>query len=281
MVQYLFPVGFLTAIVGVGYFWLQSWRREQVRTRLAISENADNWEESERPFAKRHPVLCSLFTLCVSAMLVFAVGAPTPIALGVGLVAGLLANELDAWVLEWRQSRIESQLADTIDVLVSSLSSGASLQTALGQAAQYAPQPLRAQLDEMVARLRLGDAPPTVFTGLSQRVPMETFRLFTLTLSVNWEAGGNLSETLSAVGLTIRDRLAIARQIRALSAQGRLTTLIVLAVTWFMAAMMWQADPPRFLRFIQSAVGVWLIAAVMVLQGVGIAMVSKLSRPKV
>nr|WP_286177374.1 type II secretion system F family protein [Rhodopirellula sp. JC639] len=183
--------------------------------------------------------------------------------------------------MEWRQSRIETQLADTIDVLVASVRAGSSLQTALTQAAEYAPMPIKRELDEMVARLRLGDSPPEVFGELSERVPMETFRLFSTTLSVNWEAGGSLGEILAGIGRTIRDRLIIARQIRALSTQGRLTTVVVLVVTWFMAAMMWQSDPPRFVRFLTTPTGTWLITLALVLQGVGIAMVSKISRPKV
>jgi tight adherence protein B len=172
-------------------------------------------------------------------------------------------------------------LADAIDVLVASVSSGASLQASLRQASEYSPMPLRGELSEMVARLRLGDSPPDVFDLLRQRVPTETFRLFATTLTVNWTVGGELAETLAAIGSTIRDRLAIARQIRTLSTQGTLTTLTVLAVVWFMAAMMWQADPPRFKSFLQSGVGSWLVAASLFLQGVGVALVSRISRPKI
>lgn len=277
----LFPAGLLAAAAGIGYYWYESWRREQVRLRLAEPEIEETIELPEQPFAKRHWWIAWVAGAAVMAMLIFLLACPAPIAVGVGFVVALLGMELDAWILEWRQSRIESQLADTIDVLVASVGAGSSLQASLSQAAEYAPMPIKRELDEMVARLRLGDSPPEVFNLLSQRVPMETFGLFTTTLSVNWEAGGSLGETLAAIGHTIRDRLIIARQIRALSTQGRLTTVTVLAVTWFMAAMMWQSDPPRFVRFFLSPVGVWLITLTLVLQGVGIALVSKISRPKV
>mgnify|MGYP003313527534 FL=1 len=110
---------------------------------------------------------------------------------------------------------------------------------------------------------------------------METFRLFCTTLTVNWEVGGGLAQTLASVGRTIRDRMAIARQIRTLSTQGRITTISVLSVTYFLAAMMWQSDPDRMLGFLSTSVGQMLVTAVLVLQGIGIAMVAKISRPKV
>jgi tight adherence protein B len=276
----LFPVGILAAAAGIGYFWLESWRREQVRVRLTAQET-DFAELPAKPFATRHYITPWLAAMCVGWGVWFFLAFPVGIACGLAFVVGLLGMEVDAWILEWKQGRMEAQLADAIDVLVSSVSAGSSLQSALRLAAEYAPMPLKQELDEMVARLRLGDPPTDVFHLLGERVPMETFRLFSTTLSVNWEIGGSLGETLAAVGSTIRDRLIIARQIRAISTQGRLTTVTVLAVTWFMAAMMWQSDPPRFFGFVLSPVGVALMTAVLVLQGIGIAMVSKISRPKV
>ena len=166
-------------------------------------------------------------------------------------------------------------------LIVQNVGAGASLQASLQQASEYTPMPLRAELAEMVARLRLGDSPADVFQLLGQRVPTETFRLISTTLTVNWRMGGELGHTLSAIGTTIRDRLAIARQLRTLSTQGAMTTITVLTVIWFMAAMMWQADPPRFVSFLLSTEGSWLIAACLVMQGLGIAMISRISRPKI
>ena len=276
----LIPVGLLAAAAGVGYYWLESWQREQVRVRLTERES-DLLALPEKPFATRHYIPPWVVAILVGWLVWFFLAFPIAIACGLSLVVGLLGMELDAWILEWKQGRMESQLADIIDTLVASVSAGSSLQGALTQAAEYAPLPIKKEFDEMVARLRLGDPPTNVFNLLGQRMPMETFRLFSTTLAVNWEAGGSLSETLAAVGSTIRDRLIISRQISALSTQGRLTTMTVLAVTWFMAAMMWQSDPPRFFGFVLSPVGIALMTAVLVLQGVGIAMISKISRPKV
>lgn len=281
MTAYLLPAGLFAAAAGVGYYWLDSWRREQVRARLRTGEATEVETLPERPFARRHWWIPVLLAVTVLLSLIYALSCPVPVAVGIGVVVGLVGLEIDAWILEWRYGQIETQLADTIDVLVASVGAGSSLSMSLAQAADYAPMPLRRELEEMVARLRLGDPPPDVFTILAQRVPLETFRLFTTTLSVNLEAGGSLGETLAAIGNTIRERLIISRQIRALSTQGRLSSATVLGVTWFMAAMMWQTDPPRFVNFLLSETGIWLIAATLILQGVGIALVSKISRPKV
>jgi tight adherence protein B len=283
MTGILLPAGgLIAAIAGLAVYWYQTATREFVRQRLNEADTKTRPVlDAEKPFAIRHYLLPWLVVVPIGTSLGWIWGWPWNIVIGLVIVAGFIGTEIDAWIYGWRLSRMESQLADAIDVLVASVSSGASLQASLRQTSQYSPMPLRGEISEMVARLRLGDSPPDVFDLLRQRVPTETFRLLTTTLTVNWTVGGELAETLAAIGSTIRDRLAIARQIRTLSTQGTLTTLAVLTVVWFMAAMMWQADAPRFVAFLHSGVGSWLVAASLFLQGVGVALVSRISRPKI
>jgi tight adherence protein B len=272
----------IALIVGVFYYWRWTAIKQQVRQRLVESdEPIVDSIFAERPFARRYRWIPWLVGLVLGFFLSIVFDWPVNISVGVSVSMALLGLELDAWIFEYRLTRIETQLADTIDVVVASLSSGSSLQASLIEAADFSQQPLKTVLLETVARLRLGDAPSDVFQTLGIRVPSESFQLLSTSLIVNWEMGGGLAETLAALGKTIRDRIVISRQVRALSAQGRLTTLTVLAVIWFMAAMMWQADGARFVNFVTSVVGSWLVAVSLFLQGIGIALVSRISRPTV
>ena len=278
----MIPIGLSAAIGAVAWYWRRAWYRDQVRQRLeSTTEVSEVAAPTGRPFAGRHLVLPWVAGVIVSLTVALALNWPTNISAALGFVVALLLTQLDAWILEMRFNRIETQLADCIDMLVASVQAGASLQSALEVATGDTRQPLRRELEEMVARLRLGDAPVDVFELLRQRVPVETFRLFCTTLAVNWEVGGGLAQTLASVGQTIRDRMAIARQIRTLSTQGRITTMSVLFVTYLLAAMMWQSDPARMLGFLSTSVGQMLVTVVLALQGIGIAMVAKISRPKV
>lgn len=283
MTGVLVPVGgLLAAILGLAFYWYRAAQREFVVQRLRASEeDVEREYQTEAVFASRHRLIPWLVVIPLGVLVAWWGSWPVNITCGIVLVVGSIGMEIDAWIYQWRLSRIEAQLADAIDVVVSSVSAGASLQAALQQASEYSPMPLRAELAEMVARLRFGDSPVDVFVLLEQRVPTETFQLLSTTLNVNWQVGGELAGTLAAIAGTIRDRLAIARQLRTLSTQGTLTTLTVLVVVWFMAAMMWQSDPPRFVSFLLSEVGSWLIAVGLLMQGIGVALVSRISRPKI
>ena len=282
MLQFLLPLLFLILASAVlVLYWVRAARRETVRRRLDDQPEEIVEELAEQPFASRHRLIPLILSIVIASAFALLTTCPDNIALGIGFVFLFVGMEADAWIYRWRIARMESQLADTTDILVSSISSGASLQASLTQAAEFSPIPLRYELEEMVVRLRLGDSPNDVFEMLGQRVPTETFKLLATTLIVNWNAGGELSPTLSSIASTIRDRLAISRQIRTLSTQGTLTTVIVLSAIWFMAAMMWQSDPIRFEGFIRSQSGSWLISGGLLLQGIGVALVSRISRPKI
>ena len=274
MGAYVLPLGLSAAVGAVLWYWRHTFIRERIRERLRDEAEVEVSSLVE-PFARRHYFLPWVGGVAITALLIFLLNCPLNIAIAIGIVSALLLTQLDAWILEIRYSKMESQLADCIDMLVASVQAGASLQSALDGAATDIGKPLGSELQEMVARLRLGDAAVDVFELLRQRVPVETFRLFCTTLSVNWEVGGGLAETLASIGQTIRDRMTTSRQIRTLSTQGRITTIAVLSITYFLAAMMWQSDPPRMIGFLRSTAGQWMVTGALLLQGIGIALVAE------
>ena len=283
MIQFLLLFFFLVSCISMlGLYWFYAARRDAVRKRLQGGrEDAHSTRSTTRLFARRHPWVPSLLSVMLAVYLIEVVSCPLNLTFGITIVSLFLGFEADAWVYRSRINRIETQLADATDILVSSISSGASFQASLIQSSEFTAEPLRSELESVVSRLRLGDSPAEVFKTLGERVPTETFKLLATTLVVNWNAGGELSGNLSSIAGTIRDRLAIARQIRTLSTQGTLTTVTVLSTIWFMSAMMWQADPIRFEAFLFSTFGSWMISVGLLLQGVGVALVSKISRPKI
>ena len=138
--------------------------------------------------------------------------------------------------------------------------------------------PLRPQLEEVVGRIHFGDNPRTVYHGLTQRVPLETFLLFSSALSVQSETGGSLAPTLASVGRTIRDRIEIARRIRSNSAQSEVSTLAVLLLTYFIALVVWRTNPEQMGQFLATSVGQWAVAGTILMQAAGLVWMSFISR---
>jgi tight adherence protein B len=250
------------------------WTAESQESRMPVPRAA-------QPLLRRHRVVPWLVGAAGGASLYLVFGI-REIYCGTGaVVLALLAWQLEAMLAERQVQRVEVQLADAIDLMVGALRAGAGVMNALESAVRESRPPLDQQLDEIVGRIRFGDNPQAVFHSLPQRVPLETFLLFSSALSVNWEVGGSLAATLATVGRTIRDRIEISRRIRGMTSQVRVSIMAVLGLTYFIAAVMWFNDPGRMKAFLLTNIGSFFVASAILMQAVGIAWSAHLSRARV
>jgi Flp pilus assembly protein TadB len=271
------------------YLWFNARLQNQARHRLgrALSATDEAGEFAEfdpgppKPFLRRHWLLPFLAGGGATATL-WLLGGFRPIySVTGGVVVAMLGWQLDAMLAERRVQKIESQLADAIDLMVGALRAGAGLTKALESALRESPPPLNQQLEEVANRIELGDSPQAVFRSLTERVPLETFLLFASALSVHWEVGGSLAPTLATVGRTIRDRIELSRRSRAMTTQARVSIISVLCVTYFIALFMWFNDPDRMRGFLSTNIGSFLVATAVMLQALGIAWSAFISRGRI
>jgi tight adherence protein B len=175
-------------------------------------------------------------------------------------------------------TRIETQLSEAIDLLVASLQAGAAVLAGFEAALRDARPPLRAYLQEVVGRVRLGEDPRGVIMSMADQVPLETFRLFAMSLAIHWEVGGSLASTLATVGRTVRDRIELERRVRAQGVEANLSVGIVLVITYVLFYLMWRSSPERLDAFLSSGVGTELVAIVVGLQAIGLVWMSRVGK---
>ena len=272
----------LIALVAVG--WRSVRRREIAWQRLA-EVNQTRAEGERVPVGVRRlhrrwiwaPWGLALIVAGVTA-LVSRFSMPYVVALGV--MVGFLASQLESFLAARHAATLEGQLADAIDVLIGAVDAGAGVGAAIDAAITECRAPLRPYLEEVKGRIQLGDEPAEVFRSLAQRVPLESFLLFTSALAVHWEVGGKLSSTLTTVGRTIRDRIDVARRIRSNTAQSQFSTLAIIGLTYFIAVIVWRNGPEQMEEFVRSSVGSWFVAGSVVLQAVGIVWMNLISKPR-
>jgi Flp pilus assembly protein TadB len=277
---WILVIAIVAALVGTIYYWQAVRPRLRARQRLLV-ELVKAGEATppppRRPLTQRYRLLPWLLAVILAVTLML-LNVPLAICLALGMVTGLLTWQWEVGRLFRVQLQIENQLADVLDLMVGGLRAGSSVMTAMDSAVAETRAPLRPELEDVLARLRMGDYPQEVFQSLTTRVPLETFMLFTSALSVHWEVGGSLAPTLAVVGRAIRDRIALSRRIRALTAEARVSLIAVLAMTYFIALMVWVSDPERMQSFLATGFGAALTAGAVLLQGLGIVWMSILSR---
>jgi len=235
----------------------------------------------DQPFVQRRHSLPWMMAAVAYLACFFLAGLRWPYCLALAAWTAVLTVQVDVFRYQRAQSQIESQLSRGIDYLVSAIRAGSSLPLALEQVVSEIESPLHEQLNEVVSRIRYGDQPQAAMTGLVDRVPLETFNLFSTCLAVHWEVGGSLAQPLSNVARTIRDRIQIKRRIQNASVQARFSMIAIMLVTYAIFVMMWVNDVEIVGSFMATQIGQFLISGALVLQAVGLQVITHMSQTRV
>lgn len=214
----------------------------------------------------------------VTAWLFF--GWPIQYIIAMGAVVSLLMSQFEDFLHARCIAILERQLADAIDIMVGAVSAGAGVGPAIEAATIETDRPLKPYLEELSGRIRLGDEPLMVFRSLADRVPLESFLLFSSSLAVHYEVGGRLAPTLATVGRTIRDRIEVTRRTQSSIAQSQFSTLAIIGLVYLIAVIVWRNGPEPMREFVTTTVGSWFVAGSIILQAVGIVWMNLISKPK-
>jgi tight adherence protein B len=196
----------------------------------------------------------------------------------VGTVAPLLWL---AVLASRRQAKFDEQLPSTLQLVSGALQAGHSLQQAVDTVVHEAADPIAAEFQRVLTEARLGRPLEEAFEAMAKRTKSVDFEWTVMAIRLQRQVGGNLAEVLSTVSQTIRDRYALKRQIKALSAEGRLSSVIlsVLPVLLFAGLLLLN---PVFLRpLYTTTVGVMMMAGAAVLMIIGVFWLKKTTEIKV
>lgn len=167
--------------------------------------------------------------------LLFGAGTAAGMAYGgdvlVGLAAGLGLSVLPLLYIRVRQARrlkaFSAQLPEVLDLLKSSLQAGHSLLRGFQVVVEEFPDPVSSEVRVVLEQTRLGVPLPRAFDDMLKRVPEESLRLLAVAVKVQAEVGNSLAEIINHLAETIRARQRVQLQIKAVTAQPRLSGLIV------------------------------------------------------
>jgi tight adherence protein B len=154
------------------------------------------------------------------------------LAKGVGLVLFLAAGIVIPWVwLGFKRSRrlasFGSQLADTLQLMSGSLSAGLSLAQSVDTIVKEGNEPVTSEFKRVLVEARLGVNIEDALEGVATRMESKDFSWVVMAIRIQREVGGNLAELLNTVADTLREREYLRRQVKTLSAEGRLSAWIL------------------------------------------------------
>ncbi len=215
----------------------------------------------------------------VSAVVVFMLGYVLGGVL-VGLVLAVLvpfgARTVIGSRKRKRQDAFADQLESTLEVISSALRAGHSLPSALDTVSADAQSPTAEEFARIVNEGRLGLDTVEAMRETATRMRSEDFGWVTDAVAIQRDTGGNLSEVLDRVGETIRERNTLAKQVRAISAEGRASSKVMMALPIVLAAFLFWRNPDSFSPIFTTSAGQLLLCISAVLYVVGFFWIRKL-----
>jgi tight adherence protein B len=152
-----------------------------------------------------------------------------------------------ALVLRWRQRKwmadAEALLPDFLSGVANAMKAGSSFQQAMSLVAKETPAPLGPEVVRMLRRESLGVSLDDALQELTQRMPWKDLELAVMAITIQREVGGALSSILENIVATITERQRLKREIRTLTAQGRMSALIVTFLPIGIGFVLWFLNP--------------------------------------
>jgi tight adherence protein B len=196
----------------------------------------------------------------------------------VGVVASLIPY---AWLVRarsQRQKKMAEQLADVMSILASSLRAGHSFLQALDQVANEIKDPSASEFHRVVSEIRLGRSVDDAMIEMADRIGSEDMRWAVMAVNIQRQVGGNLAEVLDIVANTVRERAYIHRQVRVLSAEGRISIGILSALPFGIFFYLVVVNPDYVGLLFTTMLGRILLIVGATLMGLGIFVMTRIVR---
>jgi tight adherence protein B len=188
------------------------------------------------------------------------------------LVFAFLIN----WAGNRERKRFERQLPDTLTLLSTSLRAGYSLLQAIEAVSSEAPDPTAREFSRAVAESRLGRSVPDSLQGIVNRTQSKDFEWATMAIEIQREVGGNLAEVLQTVADTMLARNRLKGEIRALTAEGRISAIVLGSLPVAMGLFLWFNNRDYLQPLLDATMGRVAIVAGVVLMLAGILWLRKI-----
>jgi tight adherence protein B len=241
-------------------------RRAQRRGRATLEERLNGADLKMRP---QEFILIRVGCLLALALLgVARFGLSWQV-----LILGVAGYAAPGFWLRFRRRRrlnhFNDQLADVLLLLGNSMRAGQSFPQAIGNVAERAKHPTAIEFSRVVREVNLGGSVDDGLTNMVKRVGSDDLELVVTAVSINRSAGGNLAEMLGIISNTIRQRVQTTREIRSLTAQGRMSGWFITLIPIVVAVVLYLISPNYFRPMTESLIGWLMLAAAAVLLLIG------------
>ncbi|MDI6853744.1 MAG: type II secretion system F family protein [Deltaproteobacteria bacterium] len=202
-----------------------------------------------------------------------------------GLLGFLLGMFLPYKILKMkkkhRNKKFEKQLPEALDLLARGLKAGHAFAAGLQMVGEEMPNPIGLEFFKTFKEYNHGMDMSTALLNLCHRMDLKELRFFTTAVLIQRETGGNLTEILEKIAGLIRERFKLRNQIKALTAEGRLSGWILILMPPALFLVMLRLNPEYTLMLVNHKTGRMMAMTAMFFQMLGMLTIRKIVNIKV
>ena len=221
-------------------------------------------------------LLGAAFSGILAFTLVYLVSGWLVVALPFAAGAAFLPLLIVRMMALRRTRKFEEQFPEATELLARSLRAGHAFTTGLTMVADELPDPVGAEFRLVYDRQSFGMPLSDALRDMAQRVPLIDARFFVTAVLTQRESGGNLSEVLDNLARLMRERFTVRREVRTLSAHGRVTGWILVSLTPILSLILFAIAPQHMSLLISDPIGRAMVAGCVVLQVIGIIAIRRI-----
>lgn len=238
---------------------------------------ADHWQQSG--FGAKGSRLIILLVGCgaLGGLAGSRLGG-TILGLALAVALPLLPYNIVRNRAESQSRRFGEQVPVALGSISAGLSAGLSFQRAVGFSVQELPEPMRSALMKLKWRMQLGHSVEDTLHWFLRQHPQEGLRLAVEGIILQRRLGGDLVALLEESAELVRGRVELQREVRAVTAQGRLSGWVIAALVPVSAALLLTTNPAYVEVLFETVIGQVLLVVALALQLVGWAVISRLVR---
>lgn len=180
-----------------------------------------------------------------------------------------------------RLKKFGLQLPEVLELLSQCLRAGHSLQSGLQLVAEQLPDPAGTEFSRVTAEQGLGVPLEDALDHMAERVDVLDLRMFVTAVHIQRQTGGDLTELMDKLGEVIRDRLSLLGQVRALTAEGRLSGWVLSGLPIAVLLMLFQMNPEHPSVLFHHPVGKMMVVTAVTMQITGMLLIRKIINIKV
>jgi tight adherence protein B len=233
-------------------------------------------EQANIPLRPGEAIIGTIGLAFITGIVVGAITQSPIFALGIGLAILIFAFLTVKSVASREKKRFTSQLPDTLTLTSTSLRAGYSLLQAVEAVAQESPEPTRREFGRALTEIRLGRQMIDALGDIAVRMESQDFEWAVLAISIQREVGGNLAEVLQTTAEMMNQRDRLRREMKALTAEGRISAVIMGVLPFFLFGLISFVNPSYLAPLYNTPIGLGLVAVAILLIIAGVVWMQKI-----